>query len=198
MSLYCWWPCLIAKVLSLSRWGAMRQGWLSPVALLLRLLARVQQFRWAATANPRACPTSFLCPKCFTMFANQLWWNAKLHSCFKCMGLCIINLPHLGCSHIFFCFKTTRVPSKASNSWTFHTLSRVPNIPLKVGVHWTHDLPSWVGSYHCRFALVILDTAFQTQHITSHIVKVPVILMVQSSLLVFRHFLVLKTKSSPT
>ena len=35
---------------------------------------------------------------------------------------------------------------------------------------------------------VILDTAFQTQHITSHLAKVPFILMVQSSVLVFGYF----------
>ena len=39
----------------------------------------------------------------------------------------------------------------------------------------THEQPSWVVSYHCRFAIVILATAIQTQHITHHVVKVPII-----------------------
>ena len=59
----------------------------------------------------------------------------------------------------------------------------------------THDLPSWVGSNHCRFAIVILDTAVQTQHLNNYIVKNPVTLMVQS-FLVFWHFLVLGQSSS--
>ena len=35
---------------------------------------------------------------------------------------------------------------------------------------------------------LVLDAVVQTQHITNHLVKVPVILMVQSSLLVFGYF----------
>ena len=84
---------------------------------------------------------------------------------------------------------TTCVLSKASNSnaLAVHTLSIVPHPWLKGR---THDLPSWVCSSHCRFAIDVLDAAVQTQNITNHIVKNLVLLMVQSSLFVFGHFLV--------
>ena len=32
----------------------------------------------------------------------------------------------------------------------------------------THDLASWVGSYHCRFTIAVFDSPVKTQHITNH------------------------------
>ena len=144
--------------------------------------------------------------------------QSQLHSFFKCIGLCIIYLTSvvpqtaglLSSSRLQdrtcqFCNftrgsprnstglkcktqMTSSVPPRYPILWQF--LSTGQNTPLKVGLMTYLHQASSVGSYHFSFAIIVLDAAVQTQHITNHIVKVPVILMVQSSLLVLKHFLV--------
>ena len=36
----------------------------------------------------------------------------------------------------------------------------------------SHDQPSWVGTNHCRFTIVVLDAAVQMQHISKYVVNV--------------------------
>ena len=82
------------------------------------------------------------------------------------------------------------VPSKVSHSLAVCTLSIVPNTPLKAGliIYLQEKVVTIVGLP--LSSLTLPSAAFQKQQITNHAVKGPVILMVQSSLSLFGHFLV--------
>ena len=85
----------------------LRQG--QPKACLLSMVI-LNVLRLFIITIPKpiisAAVLSFVCPKCFTMYANQAMMEKKksVTLLFQVHGI-LCNLLDFSCSHIFFCFK---------------------------------------------------------------------------------------------